>query len=199
MKLLIALVCSCFLHLAWMFFWPLHLRDLPNINTASNLAKPLELNITHQQFNHVESSFILKKNKISKKLTNQIQPHQHTLTQNIISQITPAEPQKEISEVYLSIKEVDIQALPIGNIDASRLPAAMQHAQIKLRLFIDEFGKIVRIEPIKSQLYQDETLETALSNRLTEIHFTPAKRGGLDVKSYQDVAYDFNYYQASSP
>lgn len=200
MKLLIALICSVFLHLAWLFFWPLQLNNDAKGNAAFNHARPLELNMTRPQPRYVKPSSIAAKNTSSIKTVRQSQPHLRPLTEKVVrqvapvglKQVTPVELKNESGELYLSSKDVDIQALPMNNIDASMLPAAMQNTQVKLRLYIDELGKVVRIEPIKSQLYQDQALEAALSDRLTHISFTPAKRNGLDVKSYQEVAYDFN-------
>ncbi len=100
--------------------------------------------------------------------------------------------EEKISDHYFSTTEVDLTALPINNIDASMLPENMQNSEIKLRIFIDEFGKVVNIESIKSQLYQNETIESALTKQLYKVRFTPAKRYGSDVKSFQEVAYSFN-------
>jgi hypothetical protein len=98
---------------------------------------------------------------------------------------------------YVSAQEVDMQALPITNIDMSMLPEALhehplqQSLPIQLRLYIDEFGRVTHITPISIVLAQDKMLEEALEDLLFEIRFTPAKKNRLDTKSYQDVAFDF--------
>lgn len=98
---------------------------------------------------------------------------------------------------YFSPKEVEIQALPVVNVDLSMLTVHInatelqQSLPIQLRLYIDEFGQVAKIERIAIVLPQDDELATQLEALLKEVQFTPAKREFIDVKSYQDVAFDF--------
>lgn len=98
---------------------------------------------------------------------------------------------------YFSPKEVEIQALPVVNVDLSMLTIQknvtelQQSLPIQLRLYIDEFGQVAKIERIAIVLPQDAEMATQLEGLLKEMQFTPAKRAFTDVKSYQDVAFDF--------
>lgn len=98
---------------------------------------------------------------------------------------------------YFSPKEVEIQALPVVNVDLSMLTTHKNAAElqqslpIQLRLYIDEFGQVAKIERIAIVLPQDAEMATQLEAQLKEVKFTPAKREFTDVKSYQDVAFDF--------
>lgn len=98
---------------------------------------------------------------------------------------------------YFSPKEVEIQALPVVNVNLSMLTIQknvtelQQSLPIQLRLYIDEFGQVAKIERIAIVLPQDAEMATQLETLLKEVQFTPAKRAFTDVKSYQDVAFDF--------
>jgi hypothetical protein len=98
---------------------------------------------------------------------------------------------------YLSPQEVEIQALPIVNVDLSMLTIhknateLQQSLPVQLRLYIDEFGKVAKIDRIAMVLPQDDEMAKQLETLLKEVQFTPAKREFANVKSYQDVAFDF--------
>ena len=93
---------------------------------------------------------------------------------------------------YYPSTEVDRKALPQMNIDQSMLPTeGSSGLPIKLRLYINAFGKVVKVEPI-AVLDQDTIFVDKLAKLLCEIQFLPAKREGLDVDSYQDLLLSFN-------
>lgn len=136
-------------------------------------------------------------------IKTQVADHPENIQENISTPPASAKTSTEnitktnSEAAYLSPKEVEIQALPIVNIDLSMLPVDVDTARlqqslpIQLRLYIDEFGQVVRIERIGMVLAQDETMANALEDSLKNVTFTPAKRAALEVKSYQDVAFDF--------
>jgi hypothetical protein len=93
---------------------------------------------------------------------------------------------------YYANTEVDRKALPQMNIDQSMLPVEDSSGlPIKLRLYINAYGMVVKVEPI-SVLDQDVIFVEKLAKLLYEIRFLPAKREGLDVDSYQDLLLSFN-------
>jgi hypothetical protein len=93
---------------------------------------------------------------------------------------------------YYSNTEVDRKALPQMNIDQSLLAnEASSGLPIKLRLFINAFGRVVKVDPI-AVLDQDALFAEKLASLLYEVRFLPAKREGLDVNSYQDLQLSFN-------
>jgi hypothetical protein len=110
---------------------------------------------------------------------------------------TETEFPQESNVHYFAPNEVEMQALPVTNVDLSVLhiqknPAELQQSlPIQLRLYIDEFGKVAQIERIAMVLPQDEEMANQLEALLKNIEFTPAKRAFADVKSYQEVAFDF--------
>jgi len=200
MKLVIAIVCSVVLHTIWIVIWPMHVNVKAKVSNSSMQIPPFEIHLANKSGTFKPSIAVAARIASTEKTvtSHKNSPQRLMPLINETNKNDPLKTHQDIKDAYYSIKEVDIEALPINNIDASALPASMQNVQIKLRLFIDEFGHIARIEPIKSQLYQDEMLENALSEQLIKVNFTPARRKGVDVKSYQDVAYDFNFYQANS-
>lgn|GEM_PF-2230609 len=93
---------------------------------------------------------------------------------------------------YYSNTEVDRKALPQMNIDQSMLANEVSSGlPIKLRLYINAFGRVVKVEPI-ALLDQDALFAENLAKLLFEVRFLPAKREGLDVDSYQDLQLSFN-------
>ncbi len=61
---------------------------------------------------------------------------------------------------------------------------------IKLRLYINAFGHVVRIDS-HDVLEQDLLMAKRLEDLLRQITFLPAKRNGGNVDSYQDVEFSF--------
>ena len=93
---------------------------------------------------------------------------------------------------YYSNTEVDRKALPQMNIDQSMLANEVSSGlPIKLRIYINAFGRVVKVEPI-ALLDQDALFAENLAKLLFEVRFLPAKREGLDVDSYQDLQLSFN-------
>lgn len=93
---------------------------------------------------------------------------------------------------YYPIAEVDRKAIPQMNIDQSMLAEDESSGlPIKLRLYINAYGRVVKVEPI-AVLDQDTSFAEKIASLLYEVRFLPAKRKGLDVDSYQDLQLSFN-------
>ncbi len=93
---------------------------------------------------------------------------------------------------YYAVADVDKKALPQTNIDDSTIRSnSYSGLPIKLRLYINASGKLVKIEPI-ALLDQDLEYATKLEKLLSELVFLPAKKNGLEVDSYQDIQFSFN-------
>ncbi len=93
---------------------------------------------------------------------------------------------------YLSEHEVEIKALPTSNIDQTKLnDVLISGLSIPMRLYINREGNIIKIDKL-AVLPQDRPLQEALSKALLEISFFPAKKNGIAVNSYQEIAFSFN-------
>jgi len=92
---------------------------------------------------------------------------------------------------FLSSQQVEGSALPLSNIDESALNSVVPSGSvIRLRLYIDQYGHVVNIE--KYQVVASELeLQSKLIKMLMGISFLPAKKNGLPVDSFQDIAFDF--------
>lgn len=90
---------------------------------------------------------------------------------------------------YFLINEVDIKALPISNIDISMIANIQRTGlPVKLRIYINLFGKVDTIERL-SNLEQDEEFLARLEYLLKKTTFLPAKKDGTSVNSVQDVEF----------
>ena len=88
---------------------------------------------------------------------------------------------------YYSINEVDIKALPVSNIDISMVSDIERSGlPIKLRIYINVFGKIDKIERLSNAL-QDEEFLNRIEFLLKETAFLPAKKNGLNVDFVQEI------------
>ena len=88
---------------------------------------------------------------------------------------------------YYSINEVDIKALPVSNIDISMVSDIERSGlPIKLRIYINVFGKIDNIERL-SNAPQDEEFLNRIEFLLKETAFLPAKKNGVNVDFVQDI------------
>lgn len=188
-----ALLLSAGTHYGLVNYWP---QPTQNKLIPSEAASPLKVVLLRQSntINHLSSKEANSaegkfESKNIKKNLNKAPSSAQSMQKNITQTDTYTE--------YLSPNDVEIQALPIVNIDLSMLsgnvdPAHLQQSlPIQLRLYIDEFGKVVRVERIGMVLAQDEGIANALEDSLQKLTFTPAKRASLEVKSYQEVAFDF--------
>lgn len=93
---------------------------------------------------------------------------------------------------YLSEQDVEIKALPSNNIDHTKLnDVFISGLPIKMRLYINSEGRVVKIDRLDA-LAQDFQLQEALEKTLLEMSFLPAKKNGIVVNSYQDIAFSFN-------
>jgi hypothetical protein len=93
--------------------------------------------------------------------------------------------------VFYSNQEVDRKALPQSTIDELALNAIPYSGlPIRLRLFINMAGRLVKIERI-GVLAQDDLFVSTLEQLLFKTAFLPARRDRMDVNSYQDVQFSF--------
>ena len=93
---------------------------------------------------------------------------------------------------YLSVDEIDRKALPQSSLSESDSVGKFSSGlPIKLRLYINLFGRLVKIERIKV-LDQDDFFASQLEQQLYGITFLPARRNGVDVDSYQEIEFSFN-------
>ncbi len=102
--------------------------------------------------------------------------------------LSQAQPQVEN---YYSPTNVELIALPTSNLDSSMFSGQfISGLPIKLRLYINAFGRIVKVDYI-DLLEQDLRMANRLEDLLRQITFLPAKRNGASVDSYQDVEFSF--------
>lgn len=181
-----ALAASAFVHIGLVHY------THPTVNTKSGEPlSSLTVQLVTPQHRLSTAEKALTPPKLAVK--NVAHEPEQTATHPLASQTSTPETQPR----YLSPKEVEIQALPIVNVDLSMLTIRkntvelQQSLPIQLRLYIDEFGKITNIERIAMVLPQDDEMAQQLEALLKEVQFTPAKLAFNSVKSYQDVAFDF--------
>lgn len=94
---------------------------------------------------------------------------------------------------YYASNEVERKALPQLNIDMSDIDASgYSGLPIKLRLYINTYGRLVRIERLAEVIDQDEAYISALEKLLSDLVYMPAKKDSLDVNAYQDMILSFN-------
>jgi hypothetical protein len=191
MRIFIFLLISFLLHLVVVSLY-FTINDVPNLNTRETL-----------------SVVIIKKNTniltFSKKLSEPIETQktlESTPKATVSSSAIPSQheglnktPNIDTAtnlKKYYANTEVDRKALPQTNIDQSMLPTESSSGlPIKLRLYINAYGLVVKIEPI-SVLDQDIIFVEKLAKLLYKIRFLPAKCEGVDVDSYQDLLLSFN-------
>ncbi|MFA6178087.1 MAG: hypothetical protein WC696_00585 [Candidatus Methylopumilus sp.] len=92
---------------------------------------------------------------------------------------------------YYSTTDVEIKALPVSNLDISMFNGQfVSGLSVKMRLYINAFGSVVKIERLES-LEQDRPMAERLEELLYSLTFLPARKDGLPVDSYQDVELSF--------
>ena len=186
-----ALALSAGVHYGLVYYWP---QPAQKNVVQGELQSPLEIVLVRQpnSFQHLDAKTAIK---------TQVVNHSENIQENVSTAsaktTTERNAKTDTDAAYLSPKDVEMPALPIVNIDLSMLSGDFDSAHlqqslpIQLRLYIDEFGQVVRVERIGMVLAQDETMANALEESLKNVKFTPAKRAALEVKSYQEVAFDF--------
>ena len=93
---------------------------------------------------------------------------------------------------YLSTDEIDRKAMPQASISESDIVSKFSSGlPIKLRLYINLLGQLVKIERI-NVFDQDDFFASQLEQQLYNIVFLPARRNGVDVDSYQEIEFTFN-------
>ena len=96
-----------------------------------------------------------------------------------------------VQKKYYATNEVDIKALPVTNIDISMLDLDyLPMMPIKLRLFINENGRVESIERL-AVLEQETIFADKIEGLLKQAAFTPARKDNLNVDSFQDVEFSF--------
>jgi hypothetical protein len=131
-------------------------------------------------------------NAIALELPHEGDDVQSITVNNLPKMDSEVEPAAIDTSNYYASTSVDRKALPQMNIDKSMLSATdYSGLPIKLRLFVNTYGRVVKIERI-GVLDQDIAYVEQLENLLYKVTFLPAKREGLDVDSYQDLLLSFN-------
>jgi hypothetical protein len=108
------------------------------------------------------------------------------------SQKTPAEMAGESGVVYFDSKQVDRRALPFSAPDPAALNgiAVTGYLSIKVRVYIDDAGKVVRVQALNPN--DDTHLIRKIEGMIRETSFMPARRMGSDVASYQDLEFNIS-------
>ena len=92
---------------------------------------------------------------------------------------------------YHSSQQVDRKALPISNIHKEMLGEVfISGMPIKLRLYINQFGQVVRIEDL-AVLEQDRPFRDRLAALLMQMTFMAARKDSAEVNSFQDIEFSF--------
>jgi hypothetical protein len=163
MKFYVALILSAAIHLAAVFF----VSDTSTlINSVKHDQSILFVSIKHALARPISSNVNLKS-------TNKV--------------ATPINPFAD----YLSEHDVEMKALPTNNIDETKLEGVfISGLPIKMRLYINNEGRVVKVDKL-NVLAQDRPLQAALEKILREMPFFPAKKNGVSVNSYQEIAFEF--------
>ncbi len=92
---------------------------------------------------------------------------------------------------YRSPRDVEMKALPVSNLSIGMFNGVfISGFPIKLRLYINSAGEVVKIKEIKV-MEQDRPMVNRLTQLLYKLTFLPAKKGGVAVDSFQDVEFSF--------
>jgi hypothetical protein len=164
MKFYMALILSAAIHLAVVFF----VRDT---STLIKSVKP-DQSILFVSIKHALAQPI-------------------SINSNLTSTNKASTPINPLAD-YLSEREVEMKALPANNIDETKLEGVfISGLPIKMRLYINNEGRVVKVDKL-NVLAQDRPLQVALEKILQEMPFFPAKKNGVSVNSYQEIAFSFN-------
>ena len=121
---------------------------------------------------------------------------------NLNSEPSPEEGQAElglvslnipaVQEKYFSSAEVDIRAEPFGDLVSSEARSRLDapgapSARLKMRLLIDETGKITSLEILEA--FPPEVLELIAPDYVLSVGFAPARINDLAVKSQKIVEF----------
>lgn len=89
---------------------------------------------------------------------------------------------------YWPVAQVERVALPVSAPDLNRLAASrVPSGTVRLRLFIGAHGQVDAVQVLGSE---DDGIWTPLRDMFLATGFLPAKRGGRDVASVQDLEID---------
>ena len=105
-------------------------------------------------------------------------------------EVRPALP---LLDYYYSSREVDEPARAVGDALLVYPHEALQlrvSGEVKLKLFIDEFGTLVRSEVVSAD--PPGIFEEAALQALTGMHFSPARKGEQAVRSQRTVQITFD-------
>ena len=102
-------------------------------------------------------------------------------------------PALPLLDYYYSSREVDEPAKAVGDALLVYPPEALQlrvSGEVKLRLFIDEFGALVRSEVLSAD--PPGIFEEAALQAVTGMQFSPARKGEQTVRSQRTVQITFD-------
>jgi hypothetical protein len=197
MRIFIFILISSLFHFVLLQYFYFTFDEVPIVNKQESLSVMLLNNnllnskrVT-QNINQVVNTGPVKVKKesglnIQAKDTSLVRGGQH---EEVV--LNPNQESIQLKD-YFPNTEVDRKALPQMNIDQSMLAnEGSSGLPIKLRLYINSLGRVVKVEPI-AVLDQDVFFAEKLSSLLYEVRFLPAKRESLDVNSYQDLQLSFN-------
>lgn len=109
------------------------------------------------------------------------------------TQLVEVHPALPFLDYYYSSREVDEPAKAVGDALLAYPPEALKlrvSGEVKLRLFIDEFGTLVRSEVVSAD--PPGIFEEAALQALAGMRFTPARKGDQAVRSQRSVQITFD-------
>ena len=109
------------------------------------------------------------------------------------TQLVEVRPALPLLDYYYSSREVDEPAKAVGDALLVYPPEALKlrvSGEVKLRLFIDEFGMLVRSEVVSAN--PPGIFEEAALQALTGMRFSPARKGEHTVRSQRSVQITFD-------
>ena len=164
------------------------------INTEPSFSGTILANLTKKKLEENENKF-LKKTRIVQKKTIAIVTEKKLISEIKNEPILEDETSlnedafinyDNVEKKYYSISEVDINALPVSNIDISMFAdIKITGMPIKIRIYISDLGKVDRIEKLYAEA-QDEEFLIRIESLLADTAFLPAKKNGISVDFFQD-------------
>ena len=109
------------------------------------------------------------------------------------TRLVEARPALPLLDYYYSSREVDEPAKAVGDALLTYPREALKlrvSGEVKLRLFIDEFGTLVRSEVVSAE--PPGIFEEAALQALTGMRFSPARKGERAVRSQRSVQITFD-------
>ncbi|MEO6934014.1 MAG: hypothetical protein ABI171_01575 [Collimonas sp.] len=99
-------------------------------------------------------------------------------------------PPQSSMPIFFGPQDVDKSALPYSAPDAGLMSGlAVSGLPIRLRLYIDAKGLVIRVEQLQA-LDDDRRAVEQITKMLVRTAFTPARLNGMDVNSYLDLEFN---------